>query len=256
MEPGTHFGLTADDYARYRAGFPEAFFERVFKDGYVQTGASLVDLGAGTGTLARGFARRGCSVIGIDLSAPMLEQAAELDKESGIQVEYRVAMAEKTGLPDAFCDVVTAGQCWHWFDRPRAAAEVRRILKPGGHLIIAHFDWIPLPGNIVDATEKLIEEHNPDWKSGGGTGMHSAWLTDLGEAGFVDLQTFSFDIQVPYTAEDWRGRIRASAGVGASLSAEAVARFDGDLSQVLRERFPGPNLQVPHRVFAVIGTKF
>ena len=255
MDPRANFGLTADDYARYRAGFPDAFFERVLEDEYIRPGASLVDLGTGTGTLARGFARRGCRVIGIDLSAPMLEQAAALDKAAGVSVDYRVGMAEKTGLPDASTDVVSAGQCWHWFDRPRAAAEVRRILNPGGHVIIAHFDWIPLPGNVVEATEMLIEEHNPEWKYGGGNGMYPEWLTDLGEAGFVDIRTFSFDIHVPYSPEAWLGRIRASAGVGASLSAEAVVRFDGDLARVLKNRFPASTLQVPHRTFAVLATK-
>ena len=49
-----------------------------------------------------------------------------------MQVEYHVAPAEETGLPDDNFDVVTAGQCWHWFDRPRAAAEVARLLRPGG----------------------------------------------------------------------------------------------------------------------------
>jgi ubiquinone/menaquinone biosynthesis C-methylase UbiE len=61
----------------------------------------------------------------------MLEQAKELDKRSGVEIEYRIAKAEATGLPDASFDIVTAGQCWHWFDRPTAAQEVKRILKPG-----------------------------------------------------------------------------------------------------------------------------
>lgn len=255
MDTRVQFGLTAEDYARYRAGFPDEFFERIDRETPLQPGALLVDLGAGTGTLARGFARRGCSVIGIDLSAPMLEQAAALDQAAGVRVEYRVAMAEKTGLPDASVDVVTAGQCWHWFDRPRAAAEVRRVLKPGGLLIIAHFDWIPLPGNVVEATEALIKEHNPEWDHGGGNGLYPQWLTDVGEAGFADIRTFSFDVLVAYEPEAWRGRIRASAGVGASLDPPAVTRFDRALARILQERFPGTVLQVPHRVFAVLANK-
>jgi len=137
-----NFGLTADDYAKHRAGFPDDFFDRVYADGFVKAGASLLDLGTGTGTLARGFALRGCRVTGIDPSAQMLEQAKDLDKQVGVEVEYRVAKAEATRLPDASFDIVTAGQCWHWFDRPTAAQEVKRILKPGGTIIIAHFDWL------------------------------------------------------------------------------------------------------------------
>jgi SAM-dependent methyltransferase len=163
-----------------------------------------------------------------------------------------VARAERTGLPDAACDVVTAGQCWHWFDRPRAAAEVARILRNDGALVIAHFDWIPLAGNVVRATEELIEQRNPAWKMGRGLGVHPLWLRDLGEAGYRELETFSYDMQVPYTPEAWRGRIRASAGVGASLSAEQTEGFDRELALLLASRFPGALLPIPHRVFAVV----
>lgn len=256
-----NFGLTANDYAKFRAGFPDAFFDRVHADGFIKAGASLLDLGTGTGTLARGFALRGCRVIGIDPSAEMLEQARELDQHAGVEVEYRIAKAETTGLPDSSFDSVTAGQCWHWFDRPKAANEVKRILKPGGTIVIAHFDWLPLTGNVVELTEQLIIKYNPAWKFGGGLGMYPQWLRDLGEAGFVDIRSFSFDVDVSYSPEAWRGRIRASAGVGASLAPEQVARFDSELKQRL-EALNQPSeksealLFIPHRVFAVIAQKF
>ena len=56
----TDFGRTASDYARHRAGFPEVFFERLFSDGSVRKGDAVLDLGTGTGTVARGLALRGC----------------------------------------------------------------------------------------------------------------------------------------------------------------------------------------------------
>src|SRR5215217_4819901 len=166
------FGTTAQDYGRYRHGFPDALFDRLVAFGVGLPGVRVLDLGTGTGTLARGFARRGCTVTGLDPAAPMLEQARRLDEEASVRVEYVVGWAEETGLPDASFDVVTAGQCWHWFDRPKAAQEVRRLLAPNGCLVIAHFDWIPLPDNIVEATEKLIEQHNPEWRMSGGRGMY------------------------------------------------------------------------------------
>ncbi len=249
------FGRTASDYATHRAGFPESFFGRLAERGLGVHGKSVVDLGTGTGSLARGFARRGCRVTGVDLSEAMLDEARRLDASDAVKVSYRVGQAEDTGLPAASADLVTAGQCWHWFRRDAAAAEATRLLKPDGHLVIAHFDWIPLPGNLVDATEQLILDHNPVWTMGGGSGLHPQWLRDLGEAGFRDLETFSYDVAVPYTHAAWRGRIRASAGVGAALGPEAVAAFDTALDAILAERFPAEPLQVPHRVFVVIGRR-
>ncbi|MFQ5514915.1 MAG: class I SAM-dependent methyltransferase [Myxococcota bacterium] len=246
------FGRTATDYAAHRAGFPDSLFERLEGFGIGRPAQRVVDLGTGTGTLARGFARRGCRVIAIDPSAALLGQARHLDAAARVRSAYLRSRAEASALAAGTADVVSAGQCWHWFDRPAAAREIARILRPEGRLLLAYFDWLPLAGNVVEATEALIKRHNPDWAFAGGFGVHPWWLRDLGEAGYRDLETFSYDVAVPYTPEGWRGRIRASAGVAASLPEERVAIFDRDLERLLHERFPGEVLQIPHRVFAIV----
>jgi len=249
------FGRTAADYGTHRAGFPRDFFASVAPYGVGIPGQRVLDLGTGTGALARGFALQGCRVTGLDPAAPMLEKARELDREAGVEVTYMGGYAENTGLPGDSFDLVTAGQCWHWFDRPRAAAETRRVLRDGGAVLIAHFDWLPLPGSVVEATEALILAHNPHWTLAGGCGIHWRWFADLSGAGFVALESFSFDVDQLYSHESWRGRIRASAGVAATLGPEAVARFDKEHAALLSERFPSEPLHVPHRVFALIGRK-
>jgi SAM-dependent methyltransferase len=246
------FGKTAEDYATYRAGFPDSFYAAVEREGVQPRGAALVDLGTGTGTLARGFAKRGARVIGIDPAEPLLAQARLLAEREKLIAEFRAGRAEETGLADDSADIVCAGQCWHWFDRPRAAREVLRLLRPGGTLLIAHFDWIPLSGNVVDATEALIREHNPEWKMSGGHGLYGKWFADLSNAGFTDLRSHSHDEFVPYSHEAWRGRIRASAGISASLSPEAVERFDRAHAKLLAERFPQEPLMTHHRVFFLL----
>ncbi|MBC5806468.1 MAG: hypothetical protein DLM53_11570 [Candidatus Eremiobacter antarcticus] len=84
---------------------------------------------------------------------------------------------------------------------------------------------------------------------GTGTG---AWLMDVAVAGFEDIETFSFDEAVSYAHEAWRGRIRASAGVAASLPSDAVAKFDTDLTQLLARDYPDDPILVPHRVWALV----
>ena len=247
------FGKTAEDYGRYRAGFPEALFERLAGYGLGLPGQRVLDLGTGTGALAREFARRGCKVTGLDPAEPLLQEARRLDRQAGVAVRYVLGRAEETSfLPGSF-DVVTAGQCWHWFNGPKAAVEVRGVLVPGGWFAAAHYDWLPLPGNLVAATEELILRHNPAWRFAGRNGFHPECVRDAVVAGFGGIETFTFDQAALYGHTAWRGRVRASSGVAASLQPDQVAAFDADLAGLLAERFPEDPLAVPHRVFAMVG---
>jgi SAM-dependent methyltransferase len=249
------FARTASDYARHRAGFPSELLDRL---GVARTGARVVDLGTGTGSLARLFAQHGCEVTGVDIAVPLLEQARRLDREAGVEIDYVEAPAEATGLPSGEFDVVSAGQCWHWFDRPSATREVARLLTDGGSVVIAHFDWLAITGNVVEATQEIILRYTPPgdpahgpWRFAKGTGIYPQWLTDLQTEGFAGIETFSFDVQVPYSHEAWVGRIRASAPIAGTLDGDGVRACSKELTAMLHERFTEDPLAVPHRVWAV-----
>ena len=103
-----------------------------------------------------------------------------------MRIDYVQAPAESTGLPSGAFDLVSAGQCWHWFDRAAAAREVARLLTRGGSVVIAHFDWLAIPGGVVDATQQIIVRYTPPgdpahapWRFARGTGIYPRWLTDL-----------------------------------------------------------------------------
>jgi SAM-dependent methyltransferase len=247
------FGRTHDDYARYRAGFPPALFQRLEQRGVAAPAMRALDLGAGTGTLALGLARRGLHVTALDVAAPMLAEARRQAEAQRLELGFVEARAERTGLPDGSFDLVTAGQCWHWFERPAAARECRRLLAPGGHLVIAHLDWLEVPGGVVELTLRALAEHGtgfPVVSAAGSEGMYPGWTREVRGAGFEGLETFSFDLDLPYSAEAWRGRIRASAAVGAVLTPDAVARFDADLARRLAGQ---PEVMaLPHRVWALV----
>jgi SAM-dependent methyltransferase len=247
-----NFGKTVGDYGRWRAGYPEQLYRRLLGFGIGLSGQKILDLATGTGFLGRGFARQGSAVTGLDISVPLMLDARRLDGEEGLAMTYLKGKAETLPFREEAFEVVSAGQSWHWFERAAAAHEALRVLRREGSIVIAHFDWLPMPGNVVEATEQLIRQHNPRWMLGGGLGIHPASARDVGIAGFTDIETFSFDVDVPYSHEGWRGRIRASAGVGGQLAPAQVAEFDADHATLLEQRFPSDPLNVPHRTFALI----
>lgn len=248
------FGRTAIDYEIHRPGFPVSFFDQLEDRGWIRDGQRAVDLGTGTGSLALGFAARGLSAVGLDISSELLAVARQTAVDRNLTIEFVEARAEATGLPEASFDVVSAGQAWWWFDEEAALREVLRVLAPAGRLLICSFSYVPLPTNVAGRTEALILRHNPGWTKAGWPGIHPEQVQTLDRRSFSDVESFSYVTEVPFTHDAWRGRIRTCNGVGSALEAGEVERFDHDLAELLRTEFPGP-LTVPHRVFAASGIK-
>lgn len=228
--------------------------DRLAARGIARPGARVVDLGTGTGSLARLFAEVGCEVTGVDIAASLLEQARRLDREAGVRISYVESPAEETGLPSGAFDVVSAGQCWHWFDRAAAAQEVARLLASAGTVVIAHFDWLPVSGNVVEATEEIILRYTPTWPFADRAGLYPQWLVDLQTAGFGEIETFSFDVIEAYSHAASVGRARASAPIAGTLDLDDVRACSRELAAMLSARFPSGPLAIPHRVWAVTAT--
>ena len=85
-----------------------------------------------------------------------------------------------------------------------------------------------------------------------GVGIHPEWVRDVAEAGFRDIETFSFDVDLPYSQEAWRGRVRASAPIAATLTPDQVLVFDAEFQSLLAQDFPAEPMLVPHRVFPIV----
>jgi len=149
---------------------------------------------------------------------------------------------------------VSAGQCWWWFDSDLAAREAARLLVTGGRLLICNFSYLTLTGNVCARSEALVLQHNPGWTMSSWTGVHPEQVRALDEAGFRNVESFSYTVDVPFSHEAWRGRMRTCNGVGPSLGPAQVERFDRDLGALLEAEFPG-ELLIPHRVFATSGLK-
>ncbi|NOV98855.1 class I SAM-dependent methyltransferase [Isoptericola halotolerans] len=152
------FSTGADVYARVRPTYPtEAVDWMVPRDA-----DRVLDLAAGTGLLTGRLVSRGHDVVAVDASRPMLDElTATLPG-----VTTHVGTAEDIPLPDGSVDAVTVGQAWHWFDPPRAAAELARVLRPGGTLAVVwndrdeRIDWVGRFGEILHAGDALRPDND------------------------------------------------------------------------------------------------
>ncbi len=111
----------------------------------IRPGESVLEVGCGTGELTgRARARAGPTglVCGIDPSAEMIAVARQKAARGGLGIDYRVAAVEALPFPDATFDIVLSSLMMHHLPddlKPRGLAEVRRVLKPGGRLLIVDF---------------------------------------------------------------------------------------------------------------------
>ncbi|MEZ4401126.1 MAG: methyltransferase domain-containing protein [Kofleriaceae bacterium] len=252
--PRVDFGVAAADYARHRQGHPAETFRRLRALGVGLPGQDVVDLGTGTGDVARTLAGAGARVVGVDPSRPLLDEGARLAATAGVTVAWRQARAEDTGLPDGSADVVTIAQAWHWFDPPRAAVELRRLLRPGGLVAVFYLDWLPIPGSVVALSLATAARHRTepvvDATAISVHGMYPTIPDDLLGAGLVAPEWFGFDLTQRYSHAGWLGRMRASALVS-TMPAPAQRAFADDLTAALAQGFPDP-VEVPHRVFGLV----
>ncbi|WP_027377323.1 arsenite methyltransferase [Kaistella palustris] len=125
----------------------------------IKKGDTVVDLGSGAGNdcfIARAETGAGGRVIGIDFTEAMIEKAKRNASELGYQnVEFRQGDIEQIPMTANTADVVVSNCVMNLVpDKPKAFAEVARILKPGGHFSISDIVLIgELPEKIKSAAE-------------------------------------------------------------------------------------------------------
>ena len=244
------WGRAAEDYDRFRPGPPDSFYHKLQALDVGVPGQPVLDLGTGTGLLARRFAAAGCRVSGIDLSEAQIRMARHAALREGLDVDFQVAEAEALPFASGSFEVVSACQCWWYFDLDRALPEVCRVLRPDGRLVVSYFSFLPRLDPVVAASEALVLKFNPDWSGAdwdGYTNPQPGWS----ESGFRLVGLFEYDEGVPFTRESWRGRMRALRGIAASLSEDEIAAFDREHERLLDDLAPEKFL-ILHRIHAQI----
>ena len=156
MSSKNYFDRVAKDWDEMRESFfSDEVREEALSTAAVQKGKIAADIGAGTGFISKGLIQKGLQVIAVDQSEAILKEMKR--KFAGIEtIDYRVGQAQNLPIPDATVDYAFANMYLHHVESPsEAIAEMVRILKPGGKLVITDLD--------EHEFDFLREEHHDRW---------------------------------------------------------------------------------------------
>ena len=168
----------------------------------------------------------GADWTGTDIAENQIKYARELTTAGNMNIDYKVSSSEDLEFPAESFDVVTACQCFGYFDKAVILPKINRWLKDGGHFAILFMAWIPAESEIASKTEELVLKYNPAW-TGGGWKRNSVNMPDWAKPYFDFDNGIGFDIPVTFTRESWNGRIKTCRGIGASsLTPEEIAAWE------------------------------
>ena len=248
------WGRTSEDYAKYRDIYPEKFYRRILDRGLCVRGQKVLDLGTGTGVLPRNLYRYGACWTGTDISPEQIRQARRLSEDAGMKIDFQAVSAEEMDFPEESFDVITACQCFWYFDHERVMPELARILKHDGKLLILYMAWLPFEDEIAGKSEELVLKYSPGW-TGAGETRHPIAIPDAAYEYFDLEEHEEYDVKVPFMRETWHGRMRACRGVGASLSGEELAKWEDEHRKLLDETAPEQFEVLHYAALAVLRKK-
>lgn len=226
MVRGLSFGSIADQYERYRLGYPDEVVDAVQQ----YAGRPLrraLEVGAGTGKATRLFAARGIHVTALEPDAEMAHVLRRTCRE--LPVTPVVTTLEQFQTGDRF-DVVFAAAAWHWTDPATRWARAVELLVPGGVLALfgtpAELADPVLAAAVHEIEKQVLAEDDPAF-------IHPWSLEEMADAdGFTDVTRRELARVVSTTSADVVGRhatVSAYLMLSPDARAETLARIEAVL---------------------------
>lgn len=207
----TAYDAVAGEYERGRPAYAVDVISELIETARLARGATVLDLGAGTGKLSRMLDAAGLAVVALDPSASMLAQL----HAAAPRVRTLVGRAESIPLPAESVDAVVAAQAFHWFEPSKALPEMHRVLKPHGCVGLL---WNKR--DEADPLQTLLAELTDPPERGAPRGWQLDIPSILRESGlFGQIERLEFPHVQPTDEAALLDRLRSSSYV-AALPAE------------------------------------
>ena len=167
MDNTQKFSGKADVYQQARPNYAQAMLDFIASKWQIGEGSLVADVGSGTGIFTRQLLGLGAKVYAVEPNADMRAMAERLLGGYPNFVSV-IGDAEHTTLPDHRINLVTAAAAFHWFDPNRFKHECKRILLPGGAVVLA-WNEMEMSAEINRGRERIYKKYCPNFRgfSGG-----------------------------------------------------------------------------------------
>jgi SAM-dependent methyltransferase len=241
--PADAFGRTAREYELGRPGWPEELLERVIADLGLGPEAQVLDLGAGTGKLTRALVPHFARVAAVEPDGAMREVLEEVVPGA----ESLGGSADAIPLSDGEVDAVFCAEAFHWFAADETVAEIARVLRPGGALILlwSIFGEEHEPPLSAEAEEALDEAFERGGMPGGPKVTSGLWREPLERSAFGELREAEQEWVFVASRDEWIAHVLSVSSIAHQPDEDRLA-----LAERLRELVPDGEVRRPFRTVA------
>ena len=236
------FDEAAEDYNRWRAGYPEEVVEDVLSCAHIESSSRILEVGCGTGQLSVPLANRGIDLVAVEVGLNLAALARQnLAGFPNARVE--TAAFEDWPLPPEPFDAVVVANAFHWLDPDSRFSKSARCLRPGGYLTIGHAH------HVRGGTPGFFDESQRYYRKWGLSDDPFFQLPSISEAPimcpeldgrpeFGVVQRHRFEILRQQDAESYVGWLKTDSLV-ATLDQDARGAFLSDIANLIETKFKG-----------------
>jgi len=227
------WGAVAEAYDSGRTGYSNELYDTIAAAGLVRN-AAVIDVGCGTGLASEPFALNGFPVTGVDASAEMLEFARRRVPEAN----FIEACAEELPFPDERFDLALSADAFQWFDKPRALAEMHRVLKHGS--VVAIWWKLPMTDDPVRRLrDDVLTEFTSEAPPAGLAGFREFYAAPLREQA---LRVLPWRVSLPLSRYI---KQEESSCTLRSILGDRLKDYASRLREVLEERYGSGDPALP-----------
>lgn len=208
MDNRERFSNRVDSYLKYRPSYPKEAIDYLYDFVGLRSDSRIADIGSGTGIFSKLLLECGSYVTAVEPNQSM-RLAAEQMLEGHPGFQTISGSAESTGLSDQSVDYIVCAQAFHWFDRIAAQTEFRRILKPGGRVILLWNSRLTNGTSFREEYDHLLHTYGTDYEKVNHKNISQAMLQSFFKEGTMHEERFRMSQEFDF--EGLKGRLLSSS---------------------------------------------